>query len=90
MELHYSRTKRLLILLMATCLFVSLSAHAMAGSMHPASSDCKIQVTCWACAVSLRSDSPDIRPVPMAALYESNIINTFPVIIPDPFYHPPR
>ena len=90
MSVPYSRNKRILILLMAVCLFMSLTVHTAAASIHPVADDCKIKAPCWACAVSVRSDSPEIVPAPLAAIYYSDLIIVSPVMVPEPFYHPPR
>jgi len=90
MSLSISRKKRILILLMAGCLFIAFTGHAVAMSMHTDADDCQIKMPCFACVVSLRSDSPEFNPVPLVALYFSEITITTPVIVPEPFYHPPR
>ncbi len=90
MSLTLTRKKHILILLMAGCLFFSLTAHSAAVSIHADADECRIKAPCLACAVSLRSDSQEINPSPLAALYYTEIIITSPVIAPEPFYHPPR
>lgn len=91
MGLSLSRKRQVLIFLMAGCLFFSLTAHSVAASIHPAAADCKIKAACLACAaVSVRSDSPEINPATLVAIYQIDIIIATPMIVPEPFYHPPR
>ncbi len=90
MSAPYSRNKRILILLMAVCLFMSLTVHTAAASMHPAADDCKIKSPCWACAVSVGSDSPEIKPAPLTAIYYSDLIIAAIALAPESLYHPPR
>lgn len=90
MSLFHPKRKRILVALMAGCLFVSLAAHSVASSAHSAKAGCKAKGACFDCAVSLRSDSPEIQPVPLAVPYFNEITIASPVIIPEPVYHPPR
>lgn len=90
MSLSPSRKRQVIIFLMAGCLFISLTAHSGAASVHPSAADCKIKTICWACAVTVRSDSQDIIPVTRTALCQIEIVIAAPAIIPEPFYHPPR
>ena len=90
MSLSLSRKKRVLIFLMAGCLFMSITVHTVAASFHPVAPDCKIKSICWACAVTLRSDSAEINLSQVATPYYSETIIASPMIVPEPFYHPPR
>ena len=90
MSLSISRKKRILILLMAGCLFIAFTGHAVAMSMHTDADDCQIKMPCLACVVSLRSDTLEIVPASQIVFNAPKIIVASPVSVPEPFYHPPK
>lgn len=90
MNLSRSGIRRILILLVAGCIFLSLATHSFASGVHAASSECKVKVVCWACCISLHSDSPELNDFPLVIDFYSILAITPRLIDMEPPYHPPR
>lgn len=88
MNLPRSGIRRILILLVV--IFLLLTSHSFAFGVHSASSECEVKAACWACCITLHSDSPELNDFP-------RVIDVYsrPVIAPrlmdlEPPYHPPK
>ena len=90
MNLPRSGIRRIMILLVAGWIFLSLTSHSFASGIHSASSECEVKAACWACGIILHPDSPELNDSPRG-------INVYsrPVIAPRLMdlelpYHPPK
>ncbi len=90
MNLPRSGIRRIMILMVAGCIFLSLTSHSFASGIHSASSDCEVKAACWACGITLHPDSPELNDSPRVIDVYSRPAITPRLVDLEPPYHPPK
>jgi len=90
MNLPRSGIRRIMILLVVGCIFLSLASHSFASCIHSASSECKFKAACWACAITLHPDSPELNDSPRGIDVYSKPVLAPRLVDLEPPYHPPK